>query len=252
MTFEKIAHRFYIRWLRPIIQKPIQQQRLKVLWFCWGYWPLLFIKSLSVSKRIEFLLRFLRIDWAIEHAHKPDEIIEVIRLIAERPASNHEIVLEAGCWKGGSTCKFSIVCEFFGYKLHVYDSFEGVEPIHEGGYDFSGEYCSSEKEVKDNLHQYGVIEVCELHKGWFSETLKPTYVNFSIRTAYIDCDLAKGTEDVLKGILPHLVNDGAIFTQDYHIPSVKRLFNDPATWQRLGATQPIVKPLHHHLAIVKF
>jgi O-methyltransferase len=252
MSFEKIIHRFYIKWLRPVFSKSIHQQRLKMIWFCWSYWPILFIKSLPVLVRFGFLIKFLRIDWSIEHSHTPSEIIEIIQFIAERPASKDEIVLEAGCWQGGSTVKFSIFCNYFGYKLHVYDSFEGVESIQEGGYDFSGEYCASEKEVKRNLIQYGVGDVCVFHKGWFSETLKPNSVNFPIRAVYIDCDLAKGTEEVLRGVLPWLVKDGTIFTQDYHILSVKQLLNDPATWGKLGVVQPMIKPLCHNLAVIKF
>ncbi len=253
MSIEKIVHRFYIRWVRPIFSKNyLHQQRLKIIWFCWGYWPLIFVKSLPIQKRIEFLFKFIRIDWAIEHAHKPDEIIEVVKFIAKRPANKNEIILEAGCWKGGSTAKWSIICKFFGYKLHIYDSFVGVESIQEGGYDFSGEYSASEKEVKKNLHQYGVEEVCVLHKGWFSESLRPDCVNSPIWAVYVDCDLAKGTEEVLEGVLPWLVNGGAIFTQDYHILSVKRLLNNPATWRKFGIAQPTIRPLCHNLAVIEF
>lgn len=252
MTFETIVRRIYIRWLRPLFSKSIHQQRLKILWFCWGYWPLLFFNSLPVYKRVDFFSKLIRVDWAIEHGHKPDEIIEVLKFISQRPAKENEIILEAGCWKGGSTAKLSIFCSYFGYKLHVYDSFEGVEITQQEGYDFSGEYSASEDEVRENLRQYGVEDICTFHKGWFSKTLKPDNVDSQIRTVYIDCDLAKGTEEVLGGVLPWLVDDGAIFTQDYHILAVKMLLANSATWKRLRVPQPIIKPLCHNLAIIKF
>jgi len=251
MSVEKKVQSLYKRWLRPVITKPMQQQKIKMIWFVWGYWSLLFVRSLPIYKRVEFLYKFVRIDWEIEHSHKPDEIIEVIKFIAKRPAYKNEIILEAGCWKGGSSAKLSIACEFFGYKLYVFDSFEGVEPVQQDGYDYSGTYVATEEEVKKNLLSYGVEEVCVLHKGWFYETIKQS-MDSPIRTVLIDCDLAKGTEEVLESVLPWLVNDGAIFTQDYHISSVKELLADSTTWEKLKVSQPIIEPLCHHLAIMKF
>jgi hypothetical protein len=68
-------------------------------------------------------------------------------------------MVEAGCYQGGSSAKFGIVCEALGYRLHIYDSFEGVEPLTEEeklhGHDFSGEYAVPEALVRSNIGQYG-------------------------------------------------------------------------------------------------
>ena len=64
-------------------------------------------------------------------------------------------MVEAGCWQGGSTAKFSIICRIMGFPLYVYDSFQGVEPTDQEGWDFSGEYAASLPTVEANLRRYG-------------------------------------------------------------------------------------------------
>jgi len=249
---EQLIHKFYIRWIFPLIPGGLERQRVKLFWFGWTYRLIFRWTIFPLRERLRLIYMFLRIDWHIEHSHWPCEILDVCHALVQRFACPREIMVEAGCWKGGSTAKFSLVCQLLGYKLHVYDSFEGVESVQEKGYDFSGEYSAGEDEVKDNLRKYGVEEVCIIHKGWFSETIKPNCENARIFTVYIDCDLAKGTEEVLKGVLPWLTDDGFVFTQDYHISSVKQMLQNSATWARLGASQPIIQPLCHNLAVMKF
>jgi O-methyltransferase len=176
------------------------------------------------------------------HGHRPSEIASAAILLAARPPNSTEIMVEAGCWRGGSTAKFSVLCARFGFRLKVYDSFEGVERLSESDlkteWNFSGQYSASEQVVLSNLQQFGCIEVCELHKGWFSETLAKQRISESIRVAYVDCDLAKGTFEALTGILPALAADGYVLSQDFHIAPVRRMLLDDATWQRLRVQRP--------------
>lgn len=247
--------RFYTRWIRPYVRKGIHRQRLKLLGFVWGYWPLLLLRTLSLLERLQILFRFILIDWNILHAHKPCEIAHVCKVLAERAAKPGEVMVEAGCWKGGSSAKFSILCKKLGYRLYIYDSFQGIEPVKEnGGYDISlcGEYSVTESELLYNLRQYGEIEVCHVYKGWFSETLATSPVCDPIRVVYVDCDLQKGTQEVLRGVIPSLVDDGCIFSQDYHFKPVRQLLHDPCTWRQLGRPFPAIKVLCGHLACVKF
>jgi Macrocin-O-methyltransferase (TylF) len=106
--------------------------------------------------------------------------------------------------------------------------------MRKGSYDFSGEYAASEALVRENLAQYGELEVCELHKGWFENTIGLRPVTRPVRVVYIDCDLAKGTFEVLTGSLPGLAADGRVFSQDAHIRQVQELLEDPKTWEQLG------------------
>src|SRR5206468_12874062 len=131
-------------------------------------------------------------DWNFPHAHKPREVVAVLRSIAERPVRAGEIVVEAGCWMCGSTAKFSVFCHEFGFELHVYDSFEGVESrtAAEGSSnDFSGQYRAQLDRVREHVREYGAIEVCHFHKGWFADTLAGQPPQMPVRGVYIDCDL---------------------------------------------------------------
>ena len=249
-------HRWYTRWIAPRILREINRQRLKLIWFVWGYWPLLSIKTLRIVDRIRMLAHFILIDWNVLHSHRPSEIASVCKALTERQARHDEVMVEAGCWQGGSSAKFSVVCKMLGYKLHVYDSFEGVEEMSseekQKSYDFSGEYSANESVLRGNLKRYGEISVCSIHKGWFAETLAVTPVVAPIRVVYIDCDLAKGTQEVLIGVMPSLVRDGWIFSQDFHIKPVRDLLYDTDTWKRFGRGIPSITRLCGNLASLRF
>lgn len=246
----------YIRYVRARITSEISRQRLKLAWFAWGYWPLLFIKTLSVGRRLDLIVRFLKVDWSIEHAHRPSEISAVCTALAERRAVPGEVLLEAGCYLGGSSAKFSIICAGLGYRLCIYDSFEGVEAMSladkAGTYDFSGHYAASEEVVQANLRKYGDLSVCSLHKGWFADTLASAPAPHPVRVAYIDCDLAKGTKEALAGIVPSLTKDGWIFSQDFHIDPVVELLTDKNTWLTIGRNEPTIGRLGERLASIRF
>jgi len=87
-----------------------------------------------------------------------------------------------------------------------------------------------------NLSRYGEAAVCTAHGGWFSDTLARGPVPYAVRVAFIDCDLAKGTYEVLLGVVPSLVEDGWIFSQDFHIPRVRQCcvpLLPGKSWERL-------------------
>jgi O-methyltransferase len=230
----------YIRFLRARIRDEINRQRLKLIWDIWGY-RLWLGAPLPIRKRLGLLWRFIVIDWNVVHGHKPSEIVHVLRSIAARRAEAGEVVLEAGCWKGGSTCKFSLVCAQMGYRLEVFDSFEGVQAheVGSGENDFSGNYAASEAEVQQNISRYGAEFVCTLHKGWFADTLQT--VPGTVRVVYIDCDVSEGTQDVLRSVTRSMIADGAIFTQDFHIESVRCVL-EPYHVRRLSRN---LASIHH-------
>lgn len=119
----------YVTLIRPFISDELDQQRFKLIWFVWGYIPIIMIKELSLKQKLYLLRKYLLIDWNILHGHRPAEISEVVKVIAKRKAKPGEIIIEAGCYNGGSTTKFSHICKIQGFALLVFDSFEGVEPL---------------------------------------------------------------------------------------------------------------------------
>jgi hypothetical protein len=73
-----------------------------------------------------------------------------------------------------------------------------------------------------------------------------------VRLAFVDCDVAKGTREALSGVVPALVDDGWIFSHDFHIRSVQKLLYDPATWESFGRGIPVIKQLSECLASIRF
>ena len=218
---------------------PLARQRTKVVYFGWAYWRLFMIPGIPAWRLVR---QFLRIDFNVLHAHLPSETVILTRALSQRRAHKGAALVEAGCWQGGSSTKFSILCELFGYSLMIFDSFEGVEVLNAADqakeWDYAGQYASAESVLWENLKRYGKPGVCVAFKGWFSETLAACPIQVPIVMVYIDCDLGKGTYEVLRGTSAALVKDGCIFTQDFHIAPVRAVLLDPETWRSLEKPFP--------------
>ena len=230
-------------------------QRVKFFWFVWQYSRVFSLPTLSFSQKISLLNTCIKVDWYVAHAHHPSEMIDVLTGLASRKANAGEIMVEAGCYNGGSTIKFSVVCKMLGYKLQVYDSFEGVETmtkdeLAQTGHNYSGEYAVGEEIVRANVSKYGEIGVCSFYKGWFADTLAAHPLNEPVKIVYIDCDVAKGTFEVLQGTLHSLVKDGIVYSQDYTIRAVKNLIHNPETWSKLNVSPPAITPTHNKTAFL--
>ena len=245
---------FYVRYIRAHLSG-IQRQRVKLFVFGWAYWRIFAFDNLNLANKLRLLQRFLTIDWSVPHAHRPSDIVSVCEILTKRPAHPGEIVIEAGCWQGGGSCKLSIVCALLGYVLCIYDSFEGVEKVGSespSDYDFSGQYAATEQIVRGHIEKFGEIQVTQLHKGWFIDTLAKGIPPNPVRLTYIDCDLAKGTMEVLQAVIPSLAADGVVFSQDYHIVSVRHLLHDGRTWQQLGIAPPNITKYRDRLIRMDF
>lgn len=182
----------------------------------------------------------------VECAHLQEEILEVITQILEFPADQEGVVVEAGSFKGGSAAKYSWACALRNRRLIVFDSFEGLpdDDVPDGRTIWGesarfhkGEYAGQLDVVRNNIRNYGRLEVCEFVKGWFDDTMpgfdKPIIV------AYIDVDLAASTRTCLKYLYPRLVKGGVIFSQDGHLQPVVDVLKDDEFWENeVGAKRP--------------
>jgi O-methyltransferase len=242
---------FYVRSVKPHIPNGLRRGLRRVR-MAWAYRGALSWPRLSMGEKLSVIGRFIRVDLDVPLGHKPGEILPVCRTLLEREPRGGEVMVEAGCWEGGSTAKFSIICKMMGIPLYVYDSFEGVEKTDQEGWDFTGEYAAPLDRVKQNIAGFGEIDVCTFFKGWFIDTLAAHPVREPVRTVFIDCDLAKGTVETLQGVLPSLSPDGVVYSQDYHIGAVKKVLHDPDTWKSLGRPQPSIRFVHHHLAEMRW
>ncbi|MEO7961306.1 MAG: TylF/MycF/NovP-related O-methyltransferase [Ginsengibacter sp.] len=249
---KKFIHKFYKKYIRNKIKGTLARQRLKFfLWDVYGYIPLLKTNVVSFRKKLLLLKKFVLVDWYVVHAHKPCELVPVILLILENAndsADANAAVVEAGCWLGGSSAKLSQACAVSGRQLHIYDSFAGVEPGDPSNREahFFGTYVGAEEIVRRNVERFGDMAVCTFHKGWFIESFK----NYDMKTGivYIDCDLTKATMEVITAVQPHLLDGGKIFTQDYHISSVREALHDTKTWEMLHILPPKIQKLERNTA----
>jgi O-methyltransferase len=236
-------HAAYSRVVLPFVNNPLTRQRLKLLWFVGGYLPILFARSpLSLTQRVRLVPKFLRIDWHILHVHTPFEIASIVIALANSHPKRGNAFVEAGCWHGGSSAKFSLLCELLGLELDLYDSFQGVEDVSEvvGEWGYSGQYASPEKTVRANLTRFGGKAPLHVHAGWFADTLEKQPLKITVACAYIDCDIAKGTYEALSGIVRALAPRTVVFSQDYHIAPVTVLLDNPATWTRMAVPRPAI------------
>ena len=142
--------------------------------------------------------------------------------LLETPPTVVGDVVECGCWKGAATINLSLIAAITGRKLKVYDSFEGLPPPLEGdphalrafrnGY-IPGVLSGSVEEVSANVRQYGAIEVCEFHKGWFEDTLP--HHRGDIVLAFWDVDFYSSLHDCLVNLWPSVVDGGYVFLDEF-------------------------------------
>jgi O-methyltransferase len=209
----------------------------------------------KLSRRWTILKQMLRVSRNVTCYHTESELLAPISAMLSLSTENGGVIVEAGCFKGGSTAKLSLAAALAGRVLYVFDSFEGMpenqEPhdtnIWGGAVRFpAGSYKGAMEEVTNNVQQFGDIGVCRFVKGFFDQTL-PAFQE-SIALAYLDVDLASSTLTCLRYLWPRLAPGGILFSQDGHLPLVLDVFNDDAFWAReLGTPKPEI----HGLGISK-
>ena len=128
---------------------------------------------------------------------------------------------------------------------------EAETELDRGGWDYGGSYAAPEAEARENVNRFGCSNVVTFVPGWFADTIAVSPPDAPVRLVYIDCDLAKGTLEVLDGIIERLVPDGVVFSQDFHIASVRDVLAPEALSDRFGRPAE-VRPIVRNLASVTF
>jgi hypothetical protein len=202
----------------------------------------------QITARYIILKKFRQIHKCLPCAHSEVELLHIADEILRVPSNVKGDIIECGVWKGGSTCKLSIVAKMTRRKLIACDSFEGLpEPeehdrvhVHSNGYVEiykKGDFASSIEEVKANLHKFGEPESVELVKGWFNETL-PKLRNRRAILVFIDVDLQESIKCCLENLWPILVKEGKFFTHEAHHTLTAKLLTDKNFWKNLGEVTP--------------
>ena len=178
-------------------------------------------------------------------------MISLAEAILRTPPERDGVLVEAGCFRGGSTAKLSVVAKIVNRRLMVFDSFQGL-PHATGPHDRNifggnaamqaGDYSGQLEEVKRNVDQYGEIEVCQFFRGWFEETM-PQF-QAQVAGAFVDVDLASSTRTCLQHLYPKLSVGGFIFSHDGHLPLCIQVFEDADFWgQVAGEHSPVIEGL---------
>lgn len=186
-------------------------------------------------------------------SHVMTFVIEMMKHSQKYPESNG-VFVEAGCFKGGSTAKFSTIAKSLNRKMVIFDSFEGIPSNDEEhqksifGYSINnwfkkGAFRGGLEEVQHNVETFGEGSVCEYVKGWFDDTLPD--INIDIAGAYIDVDLASSTKTCIKYFYPRLQPGGFLISQDGDFPLVIDVFDDDEFWeQEIGCKKPKIHGLN--------
>ncbi|PKN94483.1 MAG: methyltransferase [Chloroflexi bacterium HGW-Chloroflexi-6] len=216
--------------------------------------------KLPASKIDFFLTKFKEISNNVECPHNPSHILTFVSQIFTLPKNIEGCIVEAGCFKGGSTAKFSLIASYLDRELIIFDSFEGLpenqeehkKTIHglsvEGW--FQGkEFSGSLEEVKHNVKKYGDISCCTFIKGWFDHTM--SNFNNKICAAYLDVDLASSTKTCIQYLYPKIVPGGVLVSQDGDFPLVIDVFDDENFWiESVGYKKPKILGLHKEKMLV--
>jgi O-methyltransferase len=149
------------------------------------------------------------------------------------PPEVEGVVVECGCFRGGSTANLSIACKLAGRKLIVYDSFEGLPEASPGdryATDSTEGFLRAElDEVRSNVARLGEVDVCEFRKGWFAQTL-PGHRE-QIALAFLDVDYQASLRDCVLNLWPHLIEKGFVFIDEYVFVDYCALFYSERFWR---------------------
>jgi O-methyltransferase len=205
--------------------------------------------GLTLADKLVLLAKMVRNNMCVLSASNFISHILMAARLMNVPLATAGVIVECGCYKGGSTVNLSLVAAACGRTLHVFDSFAGLPPptgedeghvvirdqvVHT--YE-AGAYAGTRAEVEANLRRYGALGACELHEGFFDDTL-PGFAE-PVVFAYLDVDLVQSERTCLKHLWPLLIDGGYMYTDEAHHLEIASLFYDRAWWQReLGTNAP--------------
>jgi O-methyltransferase len=160
--------------------------------------------------------------------------------LLEIPPTTRGVVVECGCWLGGSAANLSLVCDLVGRDLILYDSFEGLPAAQ--AHDrhaqpgAEGMYRGDLEAVRENIRRYGKIERCTFRKGWFKDTL-PDHTE-PIVLCVLDVDFQASLHDCVVNLWPHLTPRGYVFIDEYQFIDYCALFFSETFWKKYLDSAP--------------
>lgn len=128
-------------------------------------------------------------------------------------------VIECGAFRGGISLLMALALRKLGVpkRVLILDSFEGLPAPVDGrdhGYcqgDFRAEQAALEAAIAD----LDLGDVCEIHPGWFEDTLPAATANRRFAFAHIDGDLYHSTRTCLRQLHPAMPDGAPLVLDDY-------------------------------------
>lgn len=150
----------------------------------------------------------------------------------ELSPSQRGVVVECGCFRGGTTANLSLACEAVGRELYVYDSFEGLPPAEVddqyGSPDGAGFLTAQLDQVKAHVAKHGAVEVCTFVKGWFADTTP--HHEPPIALMFLDVDYQSSLTDCVLNLWPRLIERGYCFIDEFVYNDYCALFWSERFW----------------------
>jgi O-methyltransferase len=196
--------------------------------------------AMTWRKKLELAYRMYRNNMRIRTGTSYKAHMAMAAKLLEIPPEIEGVVVECGCWLGGSTANLSLVCDIVGRDLVVYDSFEGL-PAGEPNDRYANEHTAglfrgALERVEENVRRYGVIERCRFRKGWFNETL-PAHTE-PIVLIFLDVDYQASLHDCVVNLWPHLTEQGYLFTDEFMYLDYCALFFSERFWKQYFDAPP--------------
>jgi hypothetical protein len=205
--------------------------------------------GIGAFAKARLMARIVRNTFTVPTESNFFEHLTMVARILALPASVPGVVVECGCFQGGSTTNLSLACEMVGRRLHVFDSFEGLpEPEAEDRSHAlvdtgelhtytAGAFAGSLETVKGNIARHGAIAVCEFHRGYFQDTM-PAFSE-PCAFAFLDVDLYQSLEPCLLTLWPLLRDDCSMFVHEARHMEIAGAFFDRQWWrERMDAEPP--------------
>lgn len=230
-------------------QVGLKQALVKVLHYFLAHSPIrlvyyvhfVFKKPKQMRLRFEVVKRFKLIQKSVHCAHSEFELLHIADNILRIPSSIKGDIIECGVYKGGSTCKLSVVAKLTNRKLLACDSFQGLpEPqdfdkihTHCNGKKETykeGDYEGSIQEVQKNLERFGEPAYINLVPGWFNETL-PRLDEKKFVLIFLDVDLYDSIITCLENLWTGLQPGMRLYTHEAHHELTIKAFTDAEWWQ---------------------
>tara|TARA_B100000989_G_scaffold289968_1_gene262543 strand:- start:821 stop:1672 length:852 start_codon:yes stop_codon:yes gene_type:complete len=198
--------------------------------------------NLSKNDKNKIIRRIQNALGKLNSATSIDVQLEIGKKILDLDTNNLNYIVECGCYKGASSVALSIFSKIVDRKLIVYDSFEGLpadnDKVENRNYPHlkltgkyaEGMYKATRIEVENNLKLFGEYENVIIRDGFFKESLKTH--DEKIDLLFLDVDLIVSTQDCLKYLWTHLLNNSYIFTDDACDIDVVSFWFDEKWWRK--------------------